>query len=668
MKLAELFVDIIGRTDGLNRSIAGSHQSLLGLKSTAASVARNVTSSVAGMGRGMTRSVLGGPLTDIAAISSRAMGLAALAAPASAGFAVKQAADLEKAFSQVRKTTGLTGNEFSTLRSNILAMANTMAGVSVDELIAITAMAGRLGIQGAANLTAYTRAIAMVRIALDDIPADAAAESIQRILNVFHLGADSALSFASALNKMDDTTTASAGEILTLTQMISGTASAAGASVTEILALSAALKDAGVRTEIGATAFSQLFGQMALDTKSFARVAGVSAEEFTKAYDRSPVEAVKLLAQGIAKLGKREAFEALNKLGLDGARVSGSLLQLSTVINRLDGYIATANSEWSTHASIEREVTVQSQTAWAQIERLWNQVRIMATGIGSQAIPIVKALAAEFGALAIAVQASTATQQGAMAPWMAKTTAFVSMVGFVWRNAADIIEIARLQIAQRIMNIGAIFTWIGGVAIEAASYFARNWPTLIQDALIASVRFIQNYVGIWRDVFKEIMSFLSNPAQGFDFNKLNPIENWKKALNMKGAKFMTEEQFKLPPLELVPDPGLQRLIDEAGQRIGAREIAAADAKAKAATDAAVGGGADAPAKGNKPSGGGESGGKTGSEWIALQDFYKKIADGIRGDDNARKTADNTAEAVMELRDVNKNIQASMSKPGSATWA
>src|SRR5579863_1359861 len=104
-----------------------------------------------------------------------AAGIAAgfIAASRAISTVVDQAINFESRMSQVRKTTGMAGDELKKFQERIVDIATSLPGVKLGELTDIAAMAGRLGI-ASDKIERFTRDIAMIRVALDDVPADEA--------------------------------------------------------------------------------------------------------------------------------------------------------------------------------------------------------------------------------------------------------------------------------------------------------------------------------------------------------------------------------------------------------------------------------------------------------------------------------------------------------------
>ncbi len=368
-RLAEAFVEIGANTTGLDLSLAGIASKL-----------------EAAFSSGGATVVAGG----------------LLAIGGAAAYAIKQGADLQEAFGEIRKTSGLAGADLEQFQKNIFELATTMGGVSTKELLDIGAIAGRLGISGVSDLTEFTHSVAMMHIAMNDIPVETLTTSIARILGIFKLGPEAALSFGSALNKLDDSSKATGAEILDVTQRLSSSAATLGMAPQQVLALATALKSAGINNEVAGTAFSQILAKMATNTAAFAKIAGLSVKEFGDLLTTDALGAVKLFVGGINQMETLDKFAALKTLKLDGEHASTAIMSLGQTLGDLDGYVESANSEWETHASILAENAIKSEQTNAQFERMRNSIGIITANIGEALTPTLIGLADAFGNAAIA--------------------------------------------------------------------------------------------------------------------------------------------------------------------------------------------------------------------------------------------------------------------------
>jgi TP901 family phage tail tape measure protein len=380
-------------------------------------------------------------------------GLAALAAGSAVlADATRNSVKLESALAQLRKTSGFNAEEMESFKGEVAGLATSMAGVRLDDLLEIATIGGRLGV-AKEGLAAFTKHVGRMKVAMNDIPAEQLAQDTARILNVFGLGIDQALSFGSALNRMDDSSTASGQDILDLTKRLSGAGRAMGFSAAETVALSAAIKDAGISNEVAGTAFSQLFFKMAKDTAAFAKVAGVSADEFAATFSASPMEALQQLTIGLQRFDKAGAANALSSLGLEGARVSASLLQLGGTVERIPGFIAEANAQWRTHSSILTEVEIQGQTTRAALDLLANNYQLTSAALGDVLTPALKEFAGLMGTVAGDIRAGLGDQSSAVTAWRNGLVEAVKTAGVVFRNFGDLVERTALEAKLRLAKL-----------------------------------------------------------------------------------------------------------------------------------------------------------------------------------------------------------------------
>jgi TP901 family phage tail tape measure protein len=339
----------------------------------------------------LARDVGGGIASGLGAMAPGLFLGGAAGLGAALGFAVKSAADFEQGLAQVRKTTGLAGDELEALSAGIKDLATALPGISSAELLEIAAAGGRLGIQGGAEILAYTKAVGMMGIALDGLPVEEAATGVATLLNVFKLGTDRTLGLASALNKLDDTSNTTARAILDITTRAAATANGLGVTATETMALAAALASAGVNAEEAGTALSQILARMTSNLEEFAAMAGKSSAEFAATIRRDPVEALRQVAEGINRLDPILAASKLEELGLDGTRTANAMKILAANFGQVERYVRDANEEFATGASIQREVAVAAELFWNKLKGLWEQVRQLAAVFGSALLPALGA-------------------------------------------------------------------------------------------------------------------------------------------------------------------------------------------------------------------------------------------------------------------------------------
>jgi TP901 family phage tail tape measure protein len=373
-KLAELFVAITGDDRPLNRTLAGVNAKLLGF---GAAGTRAGGALVAGLAGGMGAAM---PMLGVAG------GVAGV------GLALGKSAQMASAFeSQVNllgRVTGATAGELQGMSADIRAMATSadLAGVSLQQLGEAAVMGGRMGI-GADEMKGFVQVAAELALALDDIPVEASVQGITQILGVYGKGVDEARNFAGALDALSNSAKTTGGEILDVASRLKGSASVLNMSPQDLLALSTAMKDVGLSTEVAGTNMSVILSRMAQDTKSFAETAGVSVKEFEALLDSGPLQALEAFIGGLS--GGRDDFGLLAELGITGARATGVVLQLSQSMERLTDFQKMSNEEWESMAFLNADLAAVTQSSEAKMTRSWNRVSEVMVEFGEATLPSI---------------------------------------------------------------------------------------------------------------------------------------------------------------------------------------------------------------------------------------------------------------------------------------
>jgi TP901 family phage tail tape measure protein len=404
------------------------------------------------------------------------------------GYAVKQAGDLEAEFANFRKTTGLSIEDIATLRQGIVGIAtdSRMAGVSLEDLMGIAQVGGRLGIAegGVGPLIEYTRALGMVKVAMDDIPVEEAANSMGQILHVFNLGADRALYFASVVDQLADSTTASSRGIFDITQRLASTAQTIGLTLPQTAALATAIADMGNQAELSGTAIQTILTTMATSPEEFAKATHLTTEEFRKLTAANPMEALRQTIEALSKMGGAARFTGLAQLGIDGKRAQQVMLGLTQQLDSLDKLTAQANAEWQSGGHILNSLSVNAQTAWSQLTLLWNNVKITAAELGGHFLPVLKAAAAGFAELAQDIKQYLEDNKGTLEGWGQAMARTMSYVGLLWKEFPTFLDIAKTIMGEAFADMTDMFEKFGQNLKTIAEYIGEVISTTIKNAFI----------------------------------------------------------------------------------------------------------------------------------------------------------------------------------------
>lgn len=320
-----------------------------------------------------------------------------LSAVMAVGATLKFASEIEDGFVGVKRTTGAVGAEFEKLRGQILQLSVDLKGIQIGALQNIAQIGGQLGVPKS-ELGRFTETVAKASRAMD-IADDAAANFLARIQVNMKEPMDNLIRIANVANELGNTTTATANEILEISTRMSGTSHVFGLSTAEMIALAAATRHAGEEVEVSSSAWIQVMNRMLTDTKKFAHVAGRDVKQFTETLRTNPIQAIKELAVGLSQLDKFGQAKALEDLELTGVRVGPVLTKLASNLSEFDRIMKSANEEWRSGASVQKEYEASASTLSASISRLWNAVKLLADSLAGGLLPVLAGVTDAIGNL-----------------------------------------------------------------------------------------------------------------------------------------------------------------------------------------------------------------------------------------------------------------------------
>jgi len=310
-----------------------------------------------------------------------------LSAVMAVGATLKFASEIEDGFVGVKRTTGAVGAEFEKLRGQILQLSVDLKGIQIGALQNIAQIGGQLGVPKS-ELGRFTETVAKASRAMD-IADDAAANFLARIQVNMKEPMENLIRIANVANELGNTTTATANEILEISTRMSGTANVFGLTTAEMIALAAATRHAGEEVEVSSSAWVQVMNRMLTDTKKFAHVAGQDVKQFTETLRTNPIQAIKELAVGLSQLDKFGQAKALEDLELTGVRVGPVLTKLASNLNEFDRIMKSANEQWRTGASVQKEYEASASTLSAALSRLWNSIKVLTDSLAGGLLPVL---------------------------------------------------------------------------------------------------------------------------------------------------------------------------------------------------------------------------------------------------------------------------------------
>ena len=301
--------------------------------------------------------------------------------------------DFESAITGVAKTTDLTDEELAAMSDSIKALS-TEIPATTEEIAAVTEAAGQLGIQKDALLD-FTEIMTMLGTATN-MTADEAATSLARFANITGMATDNYGRLGSVIVDLGNNFATTESEIVAMGTRLASAGKLAGLTEPEIMALAAAMSSVGIEAEAGGTAMTQTLNAIEKavakggdDLSEFARIAGMSSEEFSSAWKNDAMSALTSFIGGLGKLDEQgeSTVLVLEDLGLTGIQQSNMLKALGLAADQMTGAVNTANTAWQQNTALTNEANKRYATAQSRLTMMQNAYNNLKVAIGDAYTP-----------------------------------------------------------------------------------------------------------------------------------------------------------------------------------------------------------------------------------------------------------------------------------------
>ena len=384
------------------------------------------------------------------------------------GEALKQCAEeaigFENSMASVKRTVGGSDEFLGSLAADFKTMS-TQIPITTGELAQIATTAGQLGI-AQDKVEQFTTVMAKLATTTD-LSADEAATMLAQFANITGLNDYERL--GSVIAELGDATATTASKVVQMSQGMAASASIAGMSPTDIMAIAAAVGSLGVEAQAGSTAMSTLINTLYKATETgenleaFASVAGMSAEQFKQAWGENAVGAMDAFISGLNDVERngKSAVVILDELGINNVRQTKAILGLASAEGLLSNTINQAGQAWEQNVALEEKANVMYETTQAKVTMLGNAFSNVKVAIGDAFTPIIGAAAD--------------TMTGLMQP----------VSEFIEANPA------------LVQGIGAALAVMGGLTAAVAGYTAVvKIATIASKAFVASMPILAIGAGI----------------------------------------------------------------------------------------------------------------------------------------------------------------------------
>ena len=312
----------------------------------------------------------------------------AAAGLASAGAAISW----ESSFADVKKTVSGTEKQLEVLENQLLHMS-TVKPIDGDVLSGIAANAGQLGVS-----TGYVKEFTGVIADLTnttDLSAESAAKNFAQFKNITQMQERYYSNMGSTVVALGNKTATTESAIVDMATNLASAGHQIGLTEPKILGIGAALSSLGLEAQAGGTAFSKLFVnmQVAAETGSdelndFAKVAGMSAQEFKTAFQQDAAGAITAFINGLAS-GSKSAIVMLDEMGISETRFRDALLRTTNATELFSSCIDLASNAWEENVALTNEANVRYNTTASKLTMVGNKAKNAAIAFGKDLTPAI---------------------------------------------------------------------------------------------------------------------------------------------------------------------------------------------------------------------------------------------------------------------------------------
>ena len=310
--------------------------------------------------------------------------------------ATKAAVDYETAFTGVAKTVEATDEELAQLSDDIRQMAMEIPSTTT-EIAAVAEAAGQLGI-------ATDDVMSFTRVMIDlgnstNISAEEAASALAKFANITGMTADEYSNLGSTIVALGNNFATTETDIVEMSTRLAGAGTTAGLAETDILALATAMSSVGIEAAAGGSAMSQTMTAIEKavaggsdKVEEFARIAGMSADEFAQTWKDKPIDAITAFISGLGKLDEQgeSATLVLDELGLSGLRQSDMLKRLSSASDLVSDAVEMSSKAWKENTALSSEASKRYETMASKMKVMKNTINDVGITMGNILIPYVE--------------------------------------------------------------------------------------------------------------------------------------------------------------------------------------------------------------------------------------------------------------------------------------
>ena len=394
--------------------------------------------------------------------------------------ASKSAIDFETAFTGVEKTVDATPEQLENIKQGIRDMAKEIPA-STTEIAGVAEAAGQLGIK-TENILSFSKAMIDLGNSTN-LTADEAASQLAKFANIMNMSQSDFDKLGSSIVDLGNHFATTEADIVEMAMRLAGAGKQVGLSEGQVLGLATALSSVGIEAEMGGSAISKAMVKMqnavdlgggkmetvlkkagmslhemelmaandsmgfkelagSLDMTStelknmitagtnledFAKVSGMTVEQFKKAWKEDAAGALSAFIQGLGHAEDKgeSAITMLSEMGLTEVRLRDSLLRAANAGELFTDALKTGTTAWEDNTALTNEANKRYATLQSKIQIATNKLKDLAITFGNKLTPSIDKGIGKIEAITKKVENLNDSQ----VEWILKTAAVVVAIG-----------------------------------------------------------------------------------------------------------------------------------------------------------------------------------------------------------------------------------------------
>jgi TP901 family phage tail tape measure protein len=310
---------------------------------------------------------------------------------------------------QVAGARDANGNLTSTYHEMAASIKEMSARIpmATTEIAALVEGAARMGVQGKANLLAFTGVAANAATAFE-LPANEIGENLARIADLYKIPIKNVGQLGDAINYLDDNAKSKGADIIEVLQRTAGVTASVGMSYKEAAALGSTFLTLGATAEVAGTATNAMVRELAIATQqpkrfqSGLKALGLEAQALQAGMAKNATGTLQTVLDAINKLPKAEQLSVTTQIF--GKEFGDDAAKLAQNIGEYRRQLELANAA-AGEGSMQREADIRAQLMSARLQMAQNQAFNLSSALGETLKPTILELIESFNSVVGSVNA-----------------------------------------------------------------------------------------------------------------------------------------------------------------------------------------------------------------------------------------------------------------------